>query len=147
MRQVDPRLQAALALLGLGTDADLEQVKRAYRRLARGTHPDVCATSDAAARFDALTRAHRLVADATRPPRDRESVTPASPASRPDDVTSWSEASHQRVTPPDEADPVDVADNGDLLRPLSRATLGTWGDNDVWIVAGPVHIDPHRRQR
>ena len=68
MGQDEPGLQAALALLGLGADADADQVRRAYRRLALATHPDVSPTADAAARFDALTRAHRLVSEAVRPP-------------------------------------------------------------------------------
>jgi hypothetical protein len=86
--QHDPRLQAALDLLGLGTDADPDQVRRAYRRLARATHPDVSATTDAAARFDALTRAHRLVIDAIRPEEDRP-ATPVPSVSRPGDVAAW----------------------------------------------------------
>jgi hypothetical protein len=76
MGQHEPGLQAALALLGLGADADSDQVRRAYRRLARATHPDVSPTADAAARFDALTRAHRLVAEAVRPPEREHTATP-----------------------------------------------------------------------
>ena len=76
MGQHEPGLQAALALLGLGADADSDQLRRAYRRLARATHPDVSPTADAAARFDALTRAHRLVAEAVRPPEGERTATP-----------------------------------------------------------------------
>ena len=38
---VDPRRAAALRLLGVDDEADLEAVKRAYRRLARALHPDL----------------------------------------------------------------------------------------------------------
>ena len=37
----DPHREAALRLLGIDDSADLETVKRAYRRLARSLHPDL----------------------------------------------------------------------------------------------------------
>ncbi|MGN6105626.1 MAG: DnaJ domain-containing protein [Kofleriaceae bacterium] len=40
-RQIDPRRRAALRVLGLAETADLEEAKRAYRRLARSLHPDL----------------------------------------------------------------------------------------------------------
>lgn len=40
-RSIDPRREAARRLLGLEDDADLESIKRAYRRLARELHPDL----------------------------------------------------------------------------------------------------------
>jgi hypothetical protein len=40
-RAIDPRRDAARRLLGLGADADLETIKRTYRRLARELHPDL----------------------------------------------------------------------------------------------------------
>lgn len=41
VRAIDPRREAARRLLGIPEDADLEAVKRAYRRLARELHPDL----------------------------------------------------------------------------------------------------------
>jgi DnaJ-domain-containing protein 1 len=41
LRSIDPRRRAALRLLGVPEDADLGEVKRAYRRLARSLHPDL----------------------------------------------------------------------------------------------------------
>jgi len=41
VRAIDPRRDAARRLLGVEANADLEQVKRAYRRLARELHPDL----------------------------------------------------------------------------------------------------------
>jgi len=40
-RSIDPRREAARRLLGLPADADLETIKRAYRRIARELHPDL----------------------------------------------------------------------------------------------------------
>ncbi|MDQ3297963.1 MAG: DnaJ domain-containing protein [Myxococcota bacterium] len=40
-RHPDPRRAAALRLLGIDEQADLDVVKRAYRRLARSLHPDL----------------------------------------------------------------------------------------------------------
>jgi len=40
-RVVDPRRRAALRLLGVPDSADQDDVKRAYRRLARALHPDL----------------------------------------------------------------------------------------------------------
>lgn len=39
--RIDARRAAALRLLGITEDADLDAVKRAYRRLARALHPDL----------------------------------------------------------------------------------------------------------
>ncbi len=40
-RSIDPRREAARRLLGLGDEADVEAIKRAYRKLARELHPDL----------------------------------------------------------------------------------------------------------
>lgn len=43
----DSRRTEALRMLGLGEDADLDAIKRAYRRLARELHPDLQPGADA----------------------------------------------------------------------------------------------------
>jgi DnaJ-domain-containing protein 1 len=42
----DPALDAARRMLGVGASADLETVKRAYRKLARSLHPDLQPDAD-----------------------------------------------------------------------------------------------------
>ncbi len=67
-RTGDPRRDAALRLLGVDDAADLETVKRAYRRLARTLHPDLQPEADAQRRrvlerrFAELTAAYEALA-------------------------------------------------------------------------------------
>src|SRR4051794_1786118 len=77
--QHDPRVRAAWAVLGLGADPDLAEITRAYRRQARDTHPDVSATPDAVARFEALSDAYQVAVEGTR----QAEAAPPRPAFRP----------------------------------------------------------------
>jgi hypothetical protein len=64
---IDPRRRAALHLLGVREDADLDEVKRAYRRLARALHPDLRPELDAddrralERRFAEVTAAYEML--------------------------------------------------------------------------------------
>jgi curved DNA-binding protein len=51
------------AILGVGRDATADEVKRAYRRLARKYHPDVSKEADAEARFKELGEAYEVLRD------------------------------------------------------------------------------------
>ncbi len=55
-------------VLGLSRGATPEQIRTAYRRLARAVHPDVCKAPDAAARFAALAEAYEQLTDPARSP-------------------------------------------------------------------------------
>ncbi len=62
----DP-LAAAYATLGLAPGASPEEIKRAWRRVARATHPDLNPDDpDAARRFKAAEAAHALLTDPER---------------------------------------------------------------------------------
>ena len=123
---------AAFRLLGIPTGSDREVVVRAYRRLARTTHPDVSADPEASERFATLTAAYRLASKISG--RDAD---PA-PAVRPGRNTR-------------------AAGDGDDLG-SDGATPG-WGSHAAWpmptvlgvaprswqrppIIAGPVHVRP-----
>ncbi len=57
----------AYELIGVDRNADLEQIKQAYRSLAKELHPDVNAGDEAAAeRFKEITAAYNLLADRHR---------------------------------------------------------------------------------
>ena len=49
----------AFAMLGLPIDATRTEIARAYRRLARATHPDLCGDADAGERFAAISAAYQ----------------------------------------------------------------------------------------
>jgi molecular chaperone DnaJ len=53
-------------LLGLPRNATEEQVRSAYRKLARQYHPDVNKAADAAERFNKITEAYEVLSDAER---------------------------------------------------------------------------------
>ena len=50
-------------VMGLGRDATQDEIKRAYRKLARKYHPDVSKESDAEARFKELGEAYEVLRD------------------------------------------------------------------------------------
>lgn len=50
--------------LGLTETATLNDIKRAYRRLALKTHPDVNKASDAAEQFKRVCEAYKVLSDA-----------------------------------------------------------------------------------
>ena len=50
-------------VLGVGRDADAEQIKRAYRKLARKFHPDVSKEKNAEAKFKEVQEAYEVLRD------------------------------------------------------------------------------------
>jgi DnaJ-class molecular chaperone len=51
----------ALDVLELDADAGFEEVRAAYRRLAKAWHPDVAPGEEAAARFQAIQAAYEVL--------------------------------------------------------------------------------------
>jgi DnaJ-class molecular chaperone len=107
-------------VLGLNTDASAEEVKRAFRSIARTCHPDVAGdVPEAAERFKAAREAYETLVDPEkreaydRPPRARAPRRP-----RGDD--SFFRAVYRRATvgvrpePPRSRDPAEQAVAGDL---------------------------------
>jgi molecular chaperone DnaJ len=52
------------AALGVSRDATEEQIKKAYRKLARELHPDVNPAPEAQEKFKAVTHAYEVLSDA-----------------------------------------------------------------------------------
>ena len=50
-------------IMGVGRDASADDIKRAYRRLARKYHPDVSKEKDAEARFKEIGEAYEVLRD------------------------------------------------------------------------------------
>ena len=53
-------------LLGVSRNATADEIRRAYRRLARQYHPDVNKASDAATRFAEINEAYEVLSDAKK---------------------------------------------------------------------------------
>ena len=53
-------------VLGVPRDADQDQIRKAYRRLARQYHPDVNKTSEAGDRFKIVNEAYHVLSDPER---------------------------------------------------------------------------------
>ncbi len=85
-----PNPAACYRLLGLPDDAPVDDVRRAYRRLARRFHPDVAGGGPASERFKEITAAYNvLIARRGAPEATREA--PRATRWRPaDDAQSWS---------------------------------------------------------
>ena len=79
---------AALRLLGVGPGASAVEISSAYRRQARGTHPDRCPEPDAAERFGRVTAAYRL-ALAAAPPISQDPVATPHGATPPTPPAPW----------------------------------------------------------
>lgn len=52
------------AILGVGASASDEEIRRAYRAIARTCHPDVCGSPESAAKFALLSKAYTVLKDA-----------------------------------------------------------------------------------
>ncbi len=52
--------------LGVARDASADEIRKAYRRLARKYHPDVSKEADAQSRMRDINEAHEVLGDATR---------------------------------------------------------------------------------
>jgi curved DNA-binding protein len=72
-------------VLGVERDASADDIKKAYRRLARKYHPDVSKEADAAARMSEVNEAHAVLGDPERRAaydsigRDRQAGEPFTP--------------------------------------------------------------------
>lgn len=64
-------------ILGIARAATADQIRRAYRRLAREVHPDVSAAADAASRFAALQNAYSVLSHRRKRAKYDESLDAA----------------------------------------------------------------------
>lgn len=132
---MESRRTAAFRLLGIPVGSDRAAAARAYRRLARVTHPDVSTDPEAAHRFAGLTAAYRLVCglpgvDAESAPAVRRAGQGPVPA--------------RQATPADQA----IHDGGWAFGPGWSVPLPPGAQvrpgGQPYIVAGPVRV---RRSR
>ncbi|NCS66704.1 MAG: DnaJ domain-containing protein, partial [Betaproteobacteria bacterium] len=53
-------------ILGVSREASADEIKKAYRRLARKYHPDVSKEKDAEEHFKSVNEAHEVLGDAEK---------------------------------------------------------------------------------
>jgi molecular chaperone DnaJ len=58
-----PAARDLYEVLGVGRDASADEIKRAYRRLAREMHPDVNGSAEAESRFKEIAGAYEILSD------------------------------------------------------------------------------------
>ncbi len=120
------------ATLGVPRDADLEQIKKAYRKLARQHHPDVSKASDAEARFKEAAEAYATLKNPeTRAAYDALGSQPAGAEFSP--PPDWARS---RGEDPASYDNLDLAD---LLEALARRHGS--GRRDTMPVSGRSYED------
>ncbi|HEY6295567.1 MAG TPA: DnaJ domain-containing protein, partial [Streptosporangiaceae bacterium] len=68
------------ALLKIRRDATQEEVKRAYRRLARELHPDVNPDPETQERFKEITQAYEVLSDTDKRRMYDMGIDPFAPA-------------------------------------------------------------------
>lgn len=134
--QGQPSVRAALAVLGLAEGADRVAITRAYRRLARATHPDRSEAPDAPSRFAAITAAYRRALEGAQTPEHADAVS--------------GESTVRVRVHPARTDPLVWFAPAGGLGPQDPRWPDFGAVGDPPIVAGPVRIHPapapaHRR--
>lgn len=66
-------------ILGVSPDASADQIKKAYRRLARELHPDVASGADAEERFKDVSRAYEVLSNPEKRQMYDRGVDPSAP--------------------------------------------------------------------
>ena len=133
MTNTEPSLAEAQVVLGISADASPAQVASAFRRLARGVHPDVNEDRDAEPRFDALVAAYRIALPAAEGGGGSTDASGSQPPQHPAGATS--------------------APSGRTVHTAHGAMVGTSGTM-VWEAGRPVlfvsdaaHTPPTRPAR
>lgn len=148
-----PTMTDPHALLGVPRNATLDQIRAAYRRLARQTHPDVSAHPEATARFAAISDAYQRLLNAELghiPPRTTappgSTVTPGPDAEEAGEIYDafFSAAGRARSRPPRRRHPFEpLAGTLDLAidMPLTAQEAASGTRVPVPTPAGPVELD------
>lgn len=128
------------AALGLARDADLDQVKKAYRKLARQYHPDVSKAPDAEAKFKDAAEAYATLKN----PEKRAAYDELGRQPQGQEFTPPPQWRQQHETGSDSFEDMDLSD---LLAAMGRGSMGSHGSRHE-PVAQPgrdfedtVHID------
>lgn len=109
------------AILGVPRNADLDQIKKAYRKLAHSYHPDVSKAPDAEERFKEAAEAYATLKDtAKRAAYDELGHPPSGAEFRP--PPQWQQDFGQGFTPGDGS--FEEMDLADLLAAMGHGAKG-----------------------
>jgi curved DNA-binding protein len=116
------------AVLGVAKDASADEIKKAYRKLARKYHPDVSKEPDAAARMSELNEANTVLSD----PERRAAYDAAGKGQRAGEhftpPPDWDAGFEFRGAGPDGVDPGEYSDFfAELFGRMGRAQGGRRG--------------------
>lgn len=135
---MDRRRAAAFEVLGIPADSEVNAVVRAYRRLARVTHPDVSTDPEAGHRFACLAAAYKVAAQTAAVVGGPASMARSGVRHRDGDVSEHADGG-----------PTSGGDRGWRSVPTWWISWGPTPRHgprqDAPIVAGPVFIGPARR--
>ena len=137
-------LRRAHALLEVSADVDVAELTRAYWRQARRLHPDRSVDPQATQQFQALHDAYRLILDASLERALHASGDQQSRHGKSSQTVGTSAGGNRISRDPPSRDQTRPGQPS-VTGPAAVDAAGPALPDGLWVVAGPVHVQPPRR--